>query len=71
MMPRLFGAITPLSCRSAADANDNGRVNIADAIYVLSHVIVGTAPPPPPFPGCGTDPTGDALECAAFPICAR
>ena len=43
----------------AADANDDGQVNIADAIALLGHLFGGVPSLPAPFPGCGTDPTGD------------
>ena len=71
LLSAIFGNPAGPSCDSAADANDDGTVNIADAIYVLSYLFKGTAAPPPPFAACGTDPTADTLECAAFPRCAR
>ena len=52
-------------CRAALDGNDDGALDIADAIYVLAYLFAGGAPPPPPFPEPGLDPTPDALECAA------
>lgn len=60
----------PLGCVDAADANDDGSHDVADAIYALSALFVPGAPsPPPPFPGCGADPTADALPCATTPGC--
>ena len=51
-------------CPDAADANDDDVLNIADAITILSHLFAGAGPLPPPFPGCGVDPTPSALpEC--------
>ena len=46
-----------LDCEDAADANDDEALDISDAIYVLGSLFVGGAPPPPPFPDCGADPT--------------
>lgn len=51
------------SCMDAADANDDGRVDISDAVYLGEFLYQGGPPPPPPFPGCGTDPTSDNLGC--------
>ena len=53
------------SCQDAADADDDGRLNITDVVYSLSYQFLGTPPPPAPGPGaCGADPTADALpEC--------
>jgi hypothetical protein len=45
----------------ACDTNDDGRFDIADAVYILSYVFDGGPPPPPPFPDCGIDPTPDDL----------
>lgn len=67
----LFPAPTPppLSCLDAADANDDGDFNIADPIAVLTTLFGGGSPLPPPYPGCGVDPTGDALDCASYSPC--
>lgn len=52
----------PLPCMDAADINDNGAVTIPD-FNLLAAYLTGGAPPFPPFPTCGQDPTGDALTC--------
>ncbi|MFN0058409.1 MAG: dockerin type I domain-containing protein [Planctomycetota bacterium] len=58
------------TCLDACDGNNDGMVNIADAVYVLNYLFVpGSPPPPAPFPGCGPDPTPDALTCSAFGSC--
>ncbi|MGB1398155.1 MAG: hypothetical protein ACPG7R_09970, partial [Planctomycetota bacterium] len=54
------------ACRDAGDVNDDGGVNVADAVFLLSSLFVpGSAPIP--FPnigdGCGDDPTADGQTC--------
>lgn len=54
----------PGECLDALDANDDGANNIADPIGILGFLFGGPgAPPPAPFPNCGSDPTADALDC--------
>lgn len=73
----LLGALFPqgsppvLDCADACDANDDGTLNIADAVTALA-TLFPQGPPiplPPPFPGCGNDPTADALTCLANEPC--
>jgi hypothetical protein len=56
-----------IPCHDAADTNDDGALNISDAIRLITYVFNvgsgGLAPPPSPFPGPGMDPTADALDC--------
>lgn len=68
LLDTLFGATT-LTCLSAADANDSGAVDIADPIHVLSFLFSLGAPPAPPFPDCGPDPSLDAVPCGGYPLC--
>ncbi|MEC9475548.1 MAG: hypothetical protein VX764_00770 [Planctomycetota bacterium] len=59
-----------LLCIDAADIGDSGQVNIADAVAVVSYLFRGGSPPMEPFPGCGLDPTDDAIaECVPFGAC--
>ena len=61
ILDMLFVSGDPLLCMDAGDVNDDGSIDISDAIYGLGHLFSGTAPPPPaPFPDCGADPTDDA-----------
>ncbi len=57
------------SCQDAADTDDNGALQITDAVRLLGYLFLGGAELPAPFPGCGLDPTGDALPCTAQPRC--
>jgi hypothetical protein len=56
------GAVRP-RCLDAADANDDGLVNITDVGFAGNAVFGRGAPPPPPFPEPGLDPTPDDLPC--------
>lgn len=56
-------------CLDAHDANDDGQVNIADPVYTLTWLFNGGPQMPPPFPGCGQDPTTDAIECDSYTGC--
>ena len=50
------------SCHDAADSNDSGELDIADAVLILNYLF-GGAVLPPPFPVAGADRTDDALLC--------
>ena len=61
-------------CLDACDADDSGRVDLADAMHVLFYLFRGGDFPPAPGPGLdvngqevppGPDPTPDNLDCAA------
>jgi len=53
----------PLPCHDAADANDDGRLHIGDAVSILRHLFLCGTPPPPPTLGCGIDAIRDDLHC--------
>ena len=58
------------SCLDACDANDDGRVDLADAVFVLRYLFRDGKPPPAPGPNApGPDPTEDRLDCAAESVC--
>lgn len=65
-----LGAPDSLECPDAADANDDGKVEVSDAISVLRSLFATGAAPPAPYPYCGIDPTPDALDCATPKTCA-
>ncbi len=50
-------------CKDAADADDNGEVEVTDPIDVRQHLFVGGPEPPAPYPEREEDPTADALSC--------
>lgn len=50
-------------CADASDANDDGLVDISDAVYLLSTLFQDAPLPPDPGLQCGTDPTEDDLGC--------
>ena len=55
----------PAACEDASDANDDGFVDpIVEVAFILSYQFSAGMAPPPPFNGCGIDPTPDALNCA-------
>ena len=51
------------SCEDALDSDDNGALEITDAIRLLQFLFLGGQAPPAPFPGIGEDPTPDDLTC--------
>ncbi len=65
----LFSGGLPPSCLDACNANDDAGLDISDALHMLAFLFLGGPGPPPPFPGCGSDPTTDDLGCEAFAGC--
>ena len=51
------------NCVDAADADDDGTVNVSDPSYLLNYAFSGGQAPAQPFPACGFDPTDDCLSC--------
>ncbi len=51
------------TCEEAMDVNDDGELNQTDAVSLLTYIYLDGPEPPAPFPGCGTDPDVDALDC--------
>ena len=69
LLAHLFASEPEPLCVDAADSNDDGQLNIADAISTLGHLFGGGGDLPPPFSGCGVDPTDDTLDCLSYPQC--
>ncbi len=61
----LFGP-KPVSCIDALDSDDDNRITLGDGIYIFQYLFASGAPPLPPFPACGTDPSSDSLGCEAY-----
>lgn len=51
------------ACRDAADVNDDGELDLSDAVALLRWLFADGAPPALPFPEAGMDPTPDGLGC--------
>ena len=67
----LFAEGAAPTCLDAADANDDGKVDISDSIMILLSIFGGAGPLPAPFDTCGTDTTTDYLGCWEFPPCGK
>jgi hypothetical protein len=61
----LFIGGSKMPCDDAADANDDGKVDISDAIETLSKLYLSQEPFPDPNQW-GPDPTQDDLGCAVY-----
>ena len=62
-------SVGPLQCQDAGDLDDNGSLDLADAMYSLLYIAVNGPPPPVPFNTCGEDQTADTLDCINFTGC--
>lgn len=51
-------------CADALDVDDDGRLDLADTVFLLEYLFTDGATPPPPFGSLGTDPSPDLLPCA-------
>ena len=59
----LFLGMEAPGCLVAADANDDGRINLVDPFFCLDFLFRRGRAPPEPFPAAGRDPTDDGLSC--------
>ena len=60
----LFRSSRTPKCLDAADANDDGVLDVSDPVFLLFYLFLQGPPPPPPFPEPGDDPTfRDNLGC--------
>ena len=50
-------------CLAALDSDDSDTVEMTDAIIALGYLFRSGAPPAPPFPTAGEDPTAGSLDC--------
>ena len=66
----LFAGGPPINCPDAADADDNGSINVTDPIYLLRHLFQGGDPlPAPGISVPGPDPTSNDLASCEEPDC--
>jgi predicted alpha-1,6-mannanase (GH76 family) len=56
-------------CADAADAGDDGSIEVGDAILIFDYLFRAGPPPAGPSPGCGPDAGEDALDCASSLAC--
>ena len=59
---QFLGTFTP-TCLEALDDDDSGQLDINDAVFSLNRQFLGGPAWSAPNPGCGVDPTADALGC--------
>jgi RHS repeat-associated protein len=65
----LFRESTALQCEDAADSDDNGRIELNDAVYTFNYLFAD-GPAPPGRSGCCEDKSPDELDCATFDSCS-
>ncbi len=65
----LFVSGAPSECLESGDVDDDGNINVTDPLYALGFLFASGPAPLAPYPECGTDPTDDAIGCAAYPPC--
>jgi len=65
----LFLGSAEIGCSDAGDVDDSGDLALNDAVFLFNSLFVDGTPIPPPRDACGSDPTLDALPCAAFDPC--
>ncbi|MBI4606787.1 MAG: hypothetical protein HY721_32890 [Planctomycetes bacterium] len=53
-------------CEDACDSNDDGDLDLSDAVRILIFLFGGGPPPLRPYPDRGADPTPDALGCVGL-----
>jgi hypothetical protein len=63
LLSSLFFSKEGLECRDAADANDDGSLDVSDALRMLNYLFLNGPPPAAPFPEAGFDTTIDDLGC--------
>jgi hypothetical protein len=60
------GAESRLDCEDSADFDDDGTLQLADAVLLLGFIFAAGPAPPEPYADCGSDPTTDGagnLSC--------
>ena len=65
----LFQSGLDSTCSDTIDCNDDGLRDITDPVQLLSYLFESGVTLPAPSPGCGDDPTADAINCVAYAPC--
>ena len=52
----------PVANADAADVDDSGHIDVTDAKILVDYLFDHGAPPAPPFPELGIDPTRDSVR---------
>lgn len=68
ILDHLFNNVAT-TCRDSMDANDDGSVNVLDAVHMFQWGFINGPAPAAPFPNCGMDPTPMDGETCAIPYC--
>ena len=63
------GEVFPSSCLDSLDSNDDGMVDITDALYLLDFLFRSGPTLDEPYLECGLDPTRDSLSCIDYTVC--
>ena len=58
-----------IDCDQSGDIDDNGSLQITDALLLLNFLFELGPPPDAPFPNCGTDATAGGLDCGEYSRC--
>lgn len=67
LLNMLFQGGTSSTCVEACDANDDGGIDAADAMFIFEYRLLAGPPPPAPWPDCGVDPDDPlGADCASF-----
>ncbi|MCS5626197.1 MAG: hypothetical protein NZ935_01340, partial [Planctomycetes bacterium] len=59
----LFRGASVLDCEDHGDADDNGRLELTDAVFLLDFLFRSGVQPQPPYPAPGLDTSADPFEC--------
>ncbi len=65
----LFLGENRVPCKKSADVNDDGLLEVADVVSLITYLFLSGKTPTEPFIECGTDNTPDELPCDFFPPC--
>jgi hypothetical protein len=69
VLMHIFAGDRQFMCEKAMDTNDDGDLNIADAVYLGSYIFHDGDIIKAPFPMCGLDETPDSLPCQEYAGC--